>query len=109
MISRKPKLKDFFEESEKIMSPESIKRAKAKAEKEILKLRLSELRNEAGIKQKEIEGFSQTSISRIESRSDLKISTLIDYIHALGFEIEIKAISKSKTKKKDKEYMLLKS
>lgn len=73
MAPKKAKLKNFFEEAEKVMSPESIKRAKLKAEKEILKIRLSELRNEAGIKQSDMEGFSQTSVSRIESRLFLLI------------------------------------
>lgn len=46
-------------------------------------------------------------ISRIESRNDIKISTLIDYIHACGLGLEIKAIPLKKGKKE--EFVLLKS
>ncbi|TGN13729.1 helix-turn-helix domain-containing protein [Leptospira ilyithenensis] len=74
---------------------ESIERAKAKANKIIFSMKLAGLRKQSGVKQTETEGFSQTSISRIEGRKDIKLSTLVDYVHALGMEIEINVINES--------------
>lgn len=39
--------------------------------------------------------FSQSSISKIEGRKDIKISTLIDYLDNLGMGLEIRAYSKA--------------
>jgi len=105
--SKKMKEKDFFSFAETVMSKDEIEEAHAKAEKLIFKLKLAELRKQFGIKQSDIKGFSQVSISRIESRNDIRISTLIDYIHACGLGLEIKAIPKKKNKKED--FILLKS
>ncbi|EKR27809.1 helix-turn-helix domain-containing protein [Leptospira interrogans] len=105
----KKQYSDFFSEANKVMSPESIKKSNKKADNILLKLKLSDLRKGAGLKQAEIPGFAQTSISRIESRADLKLSTLVDYVQALGMSIEIRAISKSKSKTKQKDILILKS
>ncbi|TGM57148.1 helix-turn-helix domain-containing protein [Leptospira vanthielii] len=107
-MKNKKKYSDFFESTKKIMSPESIERAKHKANKIIFSMKLAELRKQSGVKQTEIEGFSQTSISRIEGREDIKLSTLVDYVHALGMEIEIKVINKKK-KTQNKEILLMKA
>ena len=104
--SKRPKkLNNFFELAESLMSPDDIQVAKLKAKNIILKLKLAEMRKKYGIKQTDIPGFSQVSVSRIESRNDIKVSTLIDYIHACGMELEIKAIPNNK--KSDK-FLLLK-
>lgn len=104
---KKKQPKNFFGFAESVMSKKEIKEAYAKADKMIFKLKLAELRNNFGIKQSDLEGFSQVSVSRIESRSDIKISTLIDYIHACGLGLEIKAVPLKKSKKE--EFVLLKS
>ncbi|MGJ4745296.1 XRE family transcriptional regulator [Leptospira sp. SA-E8] len=102
---------DFFSNAQKSMNSESIRRAEKKAENILLNLKLADLRKKMGLKQTEIPGFSQTSISRIETREDLKLSTLIGYINALGMNIEIRAFSKSgkRKKEKDRNILILKS
>lgn len=67
----------------------------------IFKLKLAELRKKFGIKQSDIKGFSQVSISRIESRNGIRFFTLIDYIHTCGLGLEIKVIPLKKGKKKN--------
>lgn len=99
--------KNFFKEADKTLSPERINRAKQKAKKTIQQIQLSELRKQLGIKQTELKDFTQSNVSRLESRSDMKISTLIDYIHNLGMEIEIKVRPTGKGSKKE-EVLLLK-
>jgi len=106
-MKNKSNLTNFFEMAEKSLPKERIKRAKADAQKEILKIKLSELRKQFGIKQVDIEGFSQPAVSRLESRKDMKVSTLMDYIHSLGLEIQIKV--KEKKKGKAKEIVLIDS
>ncbi|WCL50669.1 helix-turn-helix domain-containing protein [Leptospira sp. GIMC2001] len=107
-MKTKRKYSDFFENAKKTMSSESIEIAKNKANKILFSMKLSDLRKQSGIKQTDIEGFSQTSISRIEGRDDIKLSTLVDYVHALGMEIEIKVINKKK-RNQDKEILLMKA
>ena len=107
-MKNKKKYSDFFATARKTMSPESIERAENKANKMLFRMKLAELRKESGVKQTEIEGFSQTSISRIEGRDDIKLSTLVDYIHALGMQIEIKVIDKRK-KAQNKEIFLMRA
>lgn len=88
-------MKDAIKMMESKMSSESIKRAHMKAEQEILTIRLAQLREERNIKQSEMENFTQTSISKIERRKDIKISTLIDYLDSLGMGLEIIAYPKT--------------
>ncbi|HMV43824.1 MAG TPA: XRE family transcriptional regulator [Leptospiraceae bacterium] len=58
------------------------------------------------MKQIEMDGFSESAISRLESRTDFKISTLIDYISQLNLELEITV--RTRTPKK-KEFVLVKA
>lgn len=103
-IRDKKKLKNFFDDMERLLPKETIDEIKIEAQKKIFKLKLAELRKNFGIKQADLKGFSQVSISRIESRNDIRISTLIDYIHACGLSLEIKAVPKNKKE----EFILLK-
>ncbi|XDD45287.1 helix-turn-helix domain-containing protein [Leptospira sp. WS39.C2] len=107
MIKKKKELKSFDTDLNKFISQDIIEQAKAEAQKQIFKLRLAELRQKQGIKQTDVDGFSQVSVSRIESRSDIKISTLVDYVHACGFDVEIKAVPKKKRNKE--EFVLLRA
>lgn len=101
--------KDAIEELKSQMKKESIERAEKKAEDILFQIKLSELRKEAGIKQSEIKDFSQSSLSKIESRTDMKISTLRDYLHSIGMELEIRARrQKSTASGKKKDYIILK-
>ena len=61
-----------------------------------------------GFKQEEIKSFSQSSVSKLESRKDMKISNLIEYLDNLGLGIEIKAYPKDKNKKNE-DIVLLKA
>ncbi|MFA6937961.1 MAG: XRE family transcriptional regulator [Treponema sp.] len=87
-------MKDAIKSMESKMNQDSIKRAHIKAEQEILTIRLAQLREEQDKKQSDMENFTQTSVSKIEKRKDIKISTLIDYLDSLGMGLEIRAYSK---------------
>ena len=97
---------DFFSFAKEVMSPESIKKAGAKAKLEILNIKLAHLREELGIKQTEVPGFTQSSISKIEGREDIKISTLIQYLDGINMDIEIKVHPKGKHSKDDEVELL---
>jgi hypothetical protein len=56
--------------------------------KAILLIRLSELRKQMGVKQEDIQAFTQSGISKIESRKDMKISTLVQYLNNIGMDLE---------------------
>jgi hypothetical protein len=106
---KKSKSNNAIDELKSMMSKERIERAEAKAQDMLFKIKLADLRREAGFKQQDIEAFSQSGLSKIESRTDMKISTLRDYLHSIGMELEIRArkVKPRKTDKK-KEYILLK-
>lgn len=56
---------------------------------------LAELRSHRGVTQVELAdrlGTAQSGVSRIERRDDLFLSTLADYIEALGGHLEISAV-----------------
>ena len=54
---------------------------------------LRELRKKNGFSQKDVKKYTQTSVSKIESRSDLKLSTLMKYLDAIGIDVEIRAVA----------------
>jgi hypothetical protein len=81
------------------MNPEVLARAKKAAKKESLNIRLAILREKYGLKQSQIENFTQTAVSKLENRKDIRISTLIDYLDSLGMGLEITAYPKNSTRK----------
>ena len=98
------KYTDFFEEAQKSMSQKSIHRAEREANKIMLTLDLAELRKHTGRSQSEVSGYRQSSISKIEARKDMKISTLVSYCRSLGMGVEINAVqvnAKGKSIKKN--------
>lgn len=95
----KNKYSSFFTEAANSLPEKSLKKAEEKAQKTILQIKLTELREKQGLKQSDISEFSQPSLSRMENRKDMKLSTLINYIHGLGMELEIKAKPKKHGKK----------
>jgi hypothetical protein len=103
----KSKKKDFIDELETMLTPARVQRAKKEAEKEIFRIRLSDLRKQMGVKQEDIRSFTQSGISKLEARKDMKISTLVEYLDNIGMGLEIKAYPK-KRKKKVEEVVLLK-
>ena len=79
-----------FQELESKMSPEARSQAKAKAM--MADMLLGEIRKAVGLTQEELAeslGIKQPTLSRLESQSDMQISTLRRLIHALGGELEI--------------------
>lgn len=99
-------MKDAIKKMESKMSEDSVKRAHIKAEQEILSIRLAQLREEKNIKQSEMSNFTQTSVSKIEKRKDMKISTLIDYLDSLGMGLEIITYPKPAVSKKHEKVLL---
>lgn len=74
------------------MSPESKKLSAEIARSLSDEIRLTELRNALGINQEELGELlnkKQAAISRLERRSDMHISTLREFIKALGGKLEI--------------------
>ena len=76
---------------ESSMTAEEIRLSDELYNKDLLSLRLAELREAAGIPQDKMENFSQSAVSKLEKRKDMKISTLIDYIKDLGMNLKITA------------------
>jgi transcriptional regulator with XRE-family HTH domain len=77
------------------MSPESIARSEQKSWQLAKGMPLHELRMARDLTQArlaEIMGVNQAAISKKERRADMAISTLRDFIRAVGGELEIKAI-----------------
>ena len=81
------------------MNPEVLARAKRAAEKESLNIRLALLREKYGLRQNEIGNFTQTAVSKLENRKDIRISTLIDYLDSLGMGLEITAYPRNSSGK----------
>ena len=58
-------------------------------------LTLQELRQRKNVTQKDLAillGIEQANVSRLEGRDDMKLSTLSDYIEALGGTLQVNAV-----------------
>jgi hypothetical protein len=99
-------MKDAITMMESKMDKESVERAHLMAEQEILTIRLAQLRERLGIKQNEFGHFSQTSISRLEKRKDIRVSTLIEYLHSMGMGLEIRTYPQKKPGRTGEEILL---
>ncbi len=81
-----------FTELRKKLTPESRRRSEALAAELRSDIRLTELRHALGVSQEELADLldkKQAAISRFERRSDMHISTLREFINALGGRLEI--------------------
>lgn len=81
-----------FSELRARMSPARQRRAAKRARALLAALELSELRRARRHSQQALAAAldsTQSSISKLESRTDTTISTLRDYIHALGGELHL--------------------
>ncbi len=107
MTGKNESVGDYFEKAKKWLSPKQIERAEKEALMEVRKIRLAELREAIGLRQEDMKSFKQASISKIENRNDIKISTLIEYVNSLGMDLEIKAYPHDK-KRGQKAFTLLK-
>lgn len=74
-------------------SPERRKRIQARAKELIAEeMALRDLRKSRALTQEQVAkrlGGKQVYVSRLESRSDVKLSTLRDYVHAIGGELQL--------------------
>src|SRR5258707_8213460 len=83
-----------FRELEAKMSPEARARSNAKTQRMIDEMALNELRQAMGITQERLAKtlrINQAGVSKIESRSDIFVSTLRKAIEAMGGQLEIRA------------------
>ncbi len=81
-----------FRELEAKMDPKLVARAKAEARKMLADMELAELREAEGFTQEELAaklGIQQPTLSRMESQSDMQVSTLRRIVEALGGKLEI--------------------
>ena len=83
-----------FKDLESKMSPASIARSNEKAKTLKTEMALNELRAAMDITQEHLAGIlrvNQAAISKVERRTDMYVSTLADFIRAMGGELEISA------------------
>ncbi|MBN8829031.1 MAG: XRE family transcriptional regulator [Sphingobacteriia bacterium] len=83
-----------FDELRNKMTPEAREKSKLLAEEMKKEMALNELRLARQYSQEtlaEVLQTSQANISKLEKRTDMYLSTLQNYIKAMGGELEIKA------------------
>ena len=83
-----------FAELEAKMSPASRARSDALYEKLVAEMPLHELRQAKALSQVKLAEalkINQAAVSKMENRTDMYISTLRDYIRAMGGDLEIVA------------------
>ena len=84
-----------FKELQAKMSPERQVRNQAAAEQMLHDLPLTQLRAAREITQEHLAnllGVKQSSISKMEHRTDMYIGTLAKFIEAMGGQLEIRAV-----------------
>ncbi len=82
------------------MSPERLARIDERVQRTLELMTLHELRRERRMKQTDLaRGLNSTQgeVSKIEARTDMKISTLNDYVKALGGSLQVRAVFPEKT------------
>jgi transcriptional regulator with XRE-family HTH domain len=81
-----------FSELQKKMKPEILAKSKVEAKNMMAKMILAEMRKQTGMTQEELAealGIKQPSLSKLESQTDMQISTLSRLVQALGGELEL--------------------
>lgn len=81
-----------FKELEEKMPLASRRRGQAKSKRLLAELLLPELRRLSGMTQVDLArslGIKQPTLSRLESKADMQISTLMRIVEALGGQLEI--------------------
>lgn len=84
-----------FSELEAKMSPASRARARAKTQKLLDGMPLDELRVAREMTQEhlaKILNVNQAAVSKLERRADMYVSTLHDFVRAMGGRLEIRAV-----------------
>ena len=92
MAKSKKKYQDFFETAKEVMPADKFKRAIERGERIVAFLKLAEARKKMGLNQVDVDGFTQAEVSKIENRTDIKLSTLIDYMQSIGLGVKIVGI-----------------
>ena len=72
--------------------PGGLAEVKRRVQAELLKMPLRDIREAAGKTQTEVAQAlksTQSEVSRLEHRNDFHLSTLREYVHALGGELEV--------------------
>ena len=83
-----------FSELRAKMSPEAQSRAAARAEAMLVEMQLQELRKARHVTQVEVAkamSVEQAAVSKLERREDMYVSTLREYVKALGGELKLVA------------------
>ena len=83
-----------FSELRARMSPEAQSRAAARAEAMLVEMQLQELRKARNLTQVDLAkamSVEQAAISKLERRDDMYVSTLREYVKALGGELKLVA------------------
>lgn len=83
-----------FSELRAKMSPEAQARAAARAEAMLVEMQLQELRKARQVTQVEVAkamSVEQAAVSKLERRDDMYVSTLREYVKALGGELKLVA------------------
>ena len=76
------------------MSPDAQSRAGARAEAMLVEMQLQELRKARHVTQVEVAkamSVEQAAVSKLERREDMYVSTLREYVKALGGELKLVA------------------
>jgi len=84
-----------FKELQAKMDPAARAENKRRVQEELQRMALEELRNAKQLTQADLAEMldvPQSSISRIEQRADMYLSTLRNYIQAMGGELRIQAV-----------------
>jgi DNA-binding XRE family transcriptional regulator len=84
-----------FRELEARMGPERVAKARARAAEMLKELPLDELRVAREMTQEHLARIlrvDQSAISKMERRTDMYVSTLQDFVRAMGGYLEIRAV-----------------
>jgi DNA-binding XRE family transcriptional regulator len=77
------------------MTAEDLKKARKLTERDLAGIEMNRLRQKLEVTQEQLANklhVTQTAVSRLERRPDMLLSTLREFIEALGGEIEIRAV-----------------
>src|SRR6202142_1457467 len=84
-----------YKELQAKMNPADVAENKQRVREELQRMALDELRNAKKLTQADLAEMldvPQSSISRIEQRADMYLSTLRNYVHAMGGVLQIQAV-----------------
>lgn len=83
-----------FEKVRQAMTPERRERIRKRSQELLAELPLQELRQARALSQQELAevlGLNQATISKLERRTDMYLSSLRRFVEAMGGELEITA------------------